>query len=209
MEPVFIYSSRLAPYSTSPLLSSASIACSARSAFLPSPRPNSKLPFSHHRHFSLAPIRRSSVRHNSIAGRVVIYWVMVFWRQRTYVSTSSNPTVDVAASIGGYSQAELPPSGRPSCGGIHLGSSGSFVSSPRYPCQTRGLPEQPPCKQSGGPGVCTLPPQNLVETCPYTLGLTNISNHRQKFVIRFGMEPTNVSRCSKLRVRSEERRLEF
>ena len=42
-------------------------------------------------------------RHSSIIRLVAIYWVIVFWRRRTYVCTSSSPASGIVASKGYYS----------------------------------------------------------------------------------------------------------
>ena len=66
-------------------------------AVLPYPVHRSIPPFYHQCHVTCDPVRRSATRHRSIIERVVIYWSMMFWRRRKYVSTSSNHTYTIAA----------------------------------------------------------------------------------------------------------------
>ena len=47
-------------------------------------------------------VPRSPNRHRSIIGWVAMYWDMVFWRWRTYISTSSITDASTASSKGGY-----------------------------------------------------------------------------------------------------------
>ena len=87
-----IYPSFISPYSASPILSSATTSATASLLnslacfeILYSPRPSYTPYFSHHRHETHAPSRRSVNKHGSSIICVTIYRVMVFWRQRTYV----------------------------------------------------------------------------------------------------------------------------
>ena len=98
-------------YSAAPLLSNSDI--SVLSSLSPSPSaypvlsatlisslPEFILTCFHHRHVTHAPDCCSAARHSFSIGRVAISWATVLWRRRTYVSTSSNPTYIIAASIG-------------------------------------------------------------------------------------------------------------
>ena len=110
-EPIcFIYLSRITPYSTSPLLSSASISSPASlpasimlSAILPSTMPRYIPYFSHHLCDNRAPVRNYTARHSSSILQIVMYWMMVFFQIRIYLSTSSIPNATISSSIGGQS----------------------------------------------------------------------------------------------------------
>ena len=99
-------------------------------AVLTYPITRSTLSCSHHCHDNSDPGCRSTARHISSIGKVAIYWEIVYWRRRTYVSTSYIPTSDIAESRGDITtlppcpaSVALPQDRRPHCGGILRGSS--------------------------------------------------------------------------------------
>ena len=59
---------------------------------------------SHNIHYTCATRHRSASRHISSIRRVVIYWEMVLWRRRTYVSISSRSYVNIVTASGSYYQ---------------------------------------------------------------------------------------------------------
>ena len=108
---VTVYTSfnRLVPCSTNPLFFYAYVSALASipasvslSSVLPTPGSRSLPLCSHHHRFFLAPVRRPAAIHNSSIGQVAIYWVVLFWRRSTYVSTFCNTTATIAVSRGGY-----------------------------------------------------------------------------------------------------------
>ena len=67
-----------------------------------SPYPRSRPSRSQHGINTCAPGRRSTAIHSSSIGWVVIYWAEVFWKWRTYFSTSSIPTAFISSFRGEY-----------------------------------------------------------------------------------------------------------
>ena len=94
--------------------------------------------------------------------------------------------------------AFLPDGGTP-YGGVRQGYSLFWVSSPRSPSQTGGLPGLPPCKKCQRYGVFPLPPKNTGELVPSTHIIPMNFHHRRPVIIQCGNDPTKVYKlCHRL-----------
>ena len=158
----------LSPSSAPSLQSSASVAL----ATVLEPSKTRPLCFQHIRD-TWTPVRNSTSRQRFNIGRSTMYWEIVFWSCRTYVSTSYRPATNISTAAVGIPNAPpyhaavaSPPTDGPPFDGNPPGFNQSGGSLPMSPSQTNLSPARPVFITSRRSGCLPLPDQDLGHPIP-------------------------------------------